>query len=206
MFTETNPTATPGRRTVRRTVSLLTLTQPEQSRGHGTGLSSPVSALLFGIYEVSAGAGPLADSGRDRHPGARHRLPLRARSGGAEMAMDQLGIGGGNRAMDLGLDRLHDLRLEGRELRQDLRLAWRRHHSAALVLSDRLCHPRRGGTERGDQASNHAGEARSGTPCSLNRAVTAARPRRAAEGIINCSSLGPRVGASGSYIGSKWEF
>ena len=73
---------------------------------------------------------------------------------------------------------------------------------------DRLRHPRRGGTERGDRAPNHACEARSGTPCSLNPAVTAARPRRAAEGIINCSSLGlgPRVGASGSYIGSKWEF
>ena len=28
------------------------------------------------------------------------------------MAMDQLGIGCGNSAMDLGLDRLHDLRLE----------------------------------------------------------------------------------------------
>jgi membrane protein len=37
-----------------------------------------------------------------------------ARSGGAEMAMDQLGIGCGNSAMDLGPDRLHDLRLEGR--------------------------------------------------------------------------------------------
>jgi len=61
------------------------------------------------------------------------------------MAMDQLGIGCGNSVMDLGLDRLHDLRLEGRQLRQDLRLAWRRHHSVALVLSDRLCHPRRGG-------------------------------------------------------------
>src|SRR5580693_2222718 len=109
-----------------------------------------------------AGARPLADSGRDRHPCARHRLPLRARSGGAEMAMDQLGIGCGNSAMDLGLDRLHDLRLEGRQLRQDLRLAWRRHCSAALVLSDRLRDPRRGGTERGDRASNYAGEARSG--------------------------------------------
>jgi hypothetical protein len=36
-------------------------------------------------------------------------------------------------------------------------------------------------------------------------AVTAAAPRRAAEGIVNCSSLGPRVRASGSYIGSKRE-
>src|ERR1700730_2785871 len=59
--------------------------------------------------------------------------------------------------MDLGLSRLHDLCLEGRELRQDLRLAWRRHHYAALVLPDRLRHPRRGGTERGDRASNHPG-------------------------------------------------
>jgi hypothetical protein len=95
-----------------------------------------------------------------------NRLPLRARSGRAEMAMDQLGIGGGNSAMDLGLDRLHDLRLEGRQLRQDLWLAWRRHHSAALVLSDCLRHPRRGGTERGDRAPNYAGEARSGAACS----------------------------------------
>src|SRR4029077_20485570 len=67
-----------------------------------------------------------------------------------------LGIGCGNSAMDLGLDRLHDLRLEGWQLRQDVRLAWRRHHPAALVLSDRLRHPRRGGTERRDRASNHA--------------------------------------------------
>ena len=58
--------------------------------------------------------------------------------------------------MDLGLDRLHDLRFEGRQLRQNLRLAWPRHHPAALVLSDGLCHPRRGGTERGDRASNYA--------------------------------------------------
>ena len=36
------------------------------------------------------------------------------------------------------------------------------HHSASLVLSDRLRHPRRGGIERGDRASNYAGEARSG--------------------------------------------
>src|ERR1700752_4877064 len=68
-----------------------------------------------------AGARPLAASGRDRHPCARHRLPLRARSSGAEVAMDQLGIGRGNGVMDLGLDRLHDLRLEGRQLRQHLR-------------------------------------------------------------------------------------
>jgi hypothetical protein len=99
----------------------------------------------------------LADSGRDRHPCACHCLPLRTRSGEAEVAMDQLGIGCGNSVMDLGLDRLHDLRLEGRQLRQNLRFAWRRHHSAALVLSDGLCHPRRGGTERGDRASNYAG-------------------------------------------------
>jgi hypothetical protein len=38
-----------------------------------------------------------------------------------------------------------------------LLLAWRRHHYAALVLPDRLRHPRRGGTERGDRASNHPG-------------------------------------------------
>ena len=91
-------------------------------------------------------------SGRDRHPCARRHLPLRAGSGAAEMAMDQLGIGCGSSALDLGLDRLHVLCLEGRQLRQDLRLARRRHHSAALVLSDRLRHPRGGGTERGDRA------------------------------------------------------
>jgi hypothetical protein len=45
---------------------------------------------------------------------------------------------------------------------------WRRDHSAALVPSDRLRHPRRGGTERGNRASNHAGEAGSGAPCSLD--------------------------------------
>jgi membrane protein len=61
-----------------------------------------------------ARARPLAGSGRDRHPCACHCLPLRARSGEAEVAMDQLGVGRGNSAMGLGLDRLHDLRLEGR--------------------------------------------------------------------------------------------
>src|SRR3984893_96393 len=66
------------------------------------------------------------------------------------------GVGRGNSAMGLGHDRLHDLRLEGRQLRQDLRLAWRRHHPAALVLSDGVCNPRRRGTERGDRAPNHA--------------------------------------------------
>jgi hypothetical protein len=48
------------------------------------------------------------------------------------MAIDQLRIGCGYSAMDLGVARLHDLCLEGRQLRQDLRLAWRRYHSAAL--------------------------------------------------------------------------
>ena len=60
------------------------------------------------------------------------------------LAMAQLGIGCGNRALDLGFDRLHDLRLEGRKLRQDLRLARCRDDFAALVLSDRLRRPRRG--------------------------------------------------------------
>ena len=64
----------------------------------------------------------------------------------------QLGIDCGNSALDLGLDRLYDLRLESRQLRQDLRLARRRHHSAALVLSDRRRHPRRRGTVRGNRA------------------------------------------------------
>src|SRR6516164_3510648 len=58
MFTETNPTATPRRRTVRRTVPLLTLTQPEQSRGHGTGLSSPVSALLSAYMRLDVKKSP----------------------------------------------------------------------------------------------------------------------------------------------------
>src|SRR5260370_5448897 len=82
--------------------------------------------------------------------------------------------------MDLGLSRLHDLCLEGRELRQDLRLAWRRHHSAALVLPDRLRHPRRGGTERGDRASNHPGRrtvlGRSKTAVTAVRAEAGPRP------------------------------
>src|SRR5271165_5313703 len=136
-----------------------------------------------------AGARALADPGRNRHPCARHRIPLRTGSGGAEMAMDQLGIGFGNSAMDLGLDCLHDLRLEGRQLRQDLRLARRRHHPAALVLSDRLRHPRRGGTERGDRAPNRAGETRSGAGvlARSTAAVTAARPRCSAAGILDCS-------------------
>ena len=65
------------------------------------------------------------------------------------------------RRSDLRLDRLYDLRLESRQLRQDLRLARRRHHSAALVLSDRLRYPRRRGTERGNRASNRSCKARS---------------------------------------------
>src|SRR4029077_7550731 len=78
--------------------------------------------------------------------------------------MDQLGIGCCSSAMGLGLDRLHDLRLEGRQLRQDLRLAWGRHPPVSLVLSDGLCPPRRGGTERGDRTSNHA---RRGAPLTV---------------------------------------
>jgi hypothetical protein len=93
------------------------------------------------------------------------------------MAMNQLGIGCGYSAMDLGVARLHDLRLEDRELRQDLRLAWRRHQPAALVLSDRLRHPRRGGTERGNRASNHSGEARSDKRCSLDLRLGCGNPQ-----------------------------
>ena len=44
-----DPRLTPSMRT-RRTVSLLTITQPEQSRGHGTGRSPPASALLSAIW------------------------------------------------------------------------------------------------------------------------------------------------------------
>ena len=46
-----------------------------------------------------------------------------AMSRGPEMAMDQLGMGCGHSAPDSGGVRLHDLRLEGRQPRQDLRLA-----------------------------------------------------------------------------------
>src|SRR3954468_21617375 len=46
----------------------------------------------------------------------------------------------------------HDLRLQDRQLRQDLRVAWRSDRPAAVVLSDRLRRPRRGGTECRDRA------------------------------------------------------
>jgi Virulence factor BrkB len=75
-------------------------------------------------------------------------------------------------ALYLWFHRLHHLRLEGRKLRQDLRLAWRRDHSAALVLSDRLRHPRRSGIECGDRGSDHASEARSFT-AALGRSIIA---------------------------------
>jgi len=87
------------------------------ARGGPTRRSQPPA----GVQRLGRRGGPraLADDGRDRHPCACHRVPPCARSGGGEMAMDQLGSGRGDCAVDLGLDRLHDLRLEGRQLRQD---------------------------------------------------------------------------------------
>ena len=53
----------------------------------------------------------------------------------------------GDSALARGFDWIHGLRLQDRQLRQDIRVAWRSDHPAAVVLSDRLRRPRRGGTE-----------------------------------------------------------
>ena len=84
---------------------------------------------------------------------------------------------------------------------------WGRHHSAALVLS--TAYVILAGAELNAEIKRQTTRTKQHPvrrAPSIRVAVTAARPRRAAEGIVNCSSRRPRVGTSGSYIGSKWEF
>jgi hypothetical protein len=49
-----------------------------------------------------------------------HRLPIRTGSGGAALAVDQLGRSSGDSPLARGLDWIHYLRLRNRQLRQDL--------------------------------------------------------------------------------------